>query len=171
MDSFLPHKWGRIILPSQIRFAKINMTMRRKSGDRLRWALAYLLLGGVCCVMGVGLAESDATQQQRDAGAAGAGARGEDGALDTDRDPDYFVREDEVPQGLPPLQEEHAYFAALDLDHGVTPHPPVCASCALPCACPHPIHARCTSYPPGLRADNGVNLLTISRLVLVARAQ
>jgi hypothetical protein len=81
------------------------------------------------------------------------------------------VREDEVPQGLPPLQEEHAYFAALDLDHGVTPHPPVCASCALPCACPHPIHARCTSYPPGLRADNGVNLLTISRLVLVARAQ
>ena len=98
----------------------VSLTM-----SRMRWALGSLLLGVcVCCVMGVGLAENNAVQQQRDAGADGAGARGEDGALDTDdRDPEYFVREDEVPQGLPPLQEEHAYFAALDLNHGVTSHP------------------------------------------------
>jgi hypothetical protein len=100
--------------------------------SRKQWAV--LLLGlCACCVTGVEIAENNAAQQQRNAGG------GENGALDTDdRDPEYFVREDEVPQGLPPLQEEHAYFAALDLDHGVASPPPVCTSRALLCACPQP---------------------------------
>jgi hypothetical protein len=96
--------------------------------SRKQWAV--LLLGlCACCVTGVEIAENNAAQQQRNAGG------GENGALDTDdRDPEYFVREDEVPQGLPPLQEEHAYFAALDLDHGVA-SPPLSAH-HVPCCVP-----------------------------------
>jgi len=28
----------------------------------------------------------------------------------------WFVNEDDVPKGLPPLEEEHGYFASIDLD-------------------------------------------------------
>ncbi len=83
---------------------------RRRSGARRRWGLACLLLCGVCSASAAGLAGREADQQQRAAGAEGGG--------DPDEGSEETVREDDVPEALPPLQEEHAYFAALDLDRG-----------------------------------------------------
>ena len=95
--------------------------------SRRRWAIACLLLCGVCGAAAAGLASREADLQQR--AAAGAEGGGDQDAEEADREADP-AREDDAPEALPPLQEEHAYFAALDLDRGnhvspiVLPCPP-----------------------------------------------
>ena len=67
------------------------------------WLLGALLMCALWCTAAVG-AEVPVV------------ATGSD--LDPEADPEYFAREEDVPEGLPPLQEEHTYFESLDLDKG-----------------------------------------------------
>lgn len=95
--------------------------------DMARQLAAMMLLCGLCMAASVELVDKHETMQ---AGAAAAVVAveapadgGDRGAVeDSEASPEYFVLEDDLPEALPPLEEEHAYFASLDLDSGMCPY-------------------------------------------------
>jgi len=71
--------------------------------------MALVVLYGLCGTDGAGIVDNEAAAEE------GADAGQDVGGEDAET-PEWFLNEDDVPDGLPPLEEEHGYFASIDLN-------------------------------------------------------